>query len=170
MRKVGIGCLGLVVVLFIIVVIAALVAPKPAEQVVSGQPAGSSGTAQLPTVGQTASKGGWEVTLVAFGPYEQFASRPPSTPPQGKLVVAEFTAKNLQNGTSNFTTNDFEIEAGDKRKFQPAGQTASIDKGFVVSQQVQPGLSTDNRVVFDMDPAAENLVLHVLGLQFKLPD
>jgi hypothetical protein len=39
-----------------------------------------------------------------------------------------------------------------------------------VIQNVQPGLSTDNRVVFDLDPQAKGLVLTALGMKFSLPN
>jgi hypothetical protein len=73
-------------------------------------------------------------------------------------VVVEFVARNLQNRTSNFTTHDFTLVSGDGRRFSPAGQT------------VQPGLATENRVVFDIDPAAHNLIFEALGLRFQLPE
>jgi hypothetical protein len=161
-RLLKFGCLG-IIGLVVVIVIIAIASPKP-QQTVNGQPVA------LAQVGQTAAKGGWEVSVVRYGPYAVFGGRAPNPPPQGKLMVVEFVAKNTQNRTSNFTTNDFSIEAGDKRKFAPAGATASIDKGFFITQTVQPGLTTENRVVFDLDPSARDLTLHALGLDFKLPD
>jgi len=58
----------------------------------------------------------------------------------------------------------------DGRKFSPSGPTASIDKGFIGSQTVQPGLSTENRVAFDVDPSVEEFTLQVLGLPFRIPN
>jgi hypothetical protein len=158
------GCLGVIGLVAVFVVLAVVTAKPAPQQIVNGQPS------QMAQVGQTASKGGWEVMVKGYGPWAQYVNRNPSTPPQGKLMVVDFNAKNLQDKTSNFTDSDFTVEAADKRKFRPANQGASIDKGFVISQTVQPGLATENRVVFDLDPSARDLTLHVLGMDFKLPD
>jgi hypothetical protein len=113
---------------------------------------------------------GWELTLLDFGPYDRFsAGKPPTPKGQGALVVADMRIKNLQNSTSNFTTNDFSLKSGDGREFKPVGQTATIDRGFMVSQTVQPGLASENRVVFDIAPDAKDLVLTALGMQFSVP-
>ena len=163
MKKILIGIGVAVLVLTAI----ASAAPKPEQQAAAEAPRGAP--AALPSVGETASKGGWQVTLVAYGPYEEFIRQAPSPPPQGKLVIVELAVKNLQQRTSNFTGNDFEIQTRDSRKFAPDRRTGAIDKGFVISQEVQPGLTTNNRVVFDIDPAARDLTFVALGVQFKLP-
>jgi hypothetical protein len=161
------GCLGIVGVA---IVLGALIAfgasqAKPAQQSVSGT-AGTPGTT-LAGIGQTATLGGWEVTLLDFGPFERFSpGKAPTPQPQGKLIVADLRIKNLQNSTSNFTQSDFVLKADDGREFKPAGQTATIDRGFVISQTVQPGLTTENRVVFDVDPAVSSLVFTALKMQF----
>jgi len=168
------GCLG-IVGLVILGIVIAVATPKGSQTANSGGTQTNNPGAAKPaappaaTIGDTVAKGGWEVTITNFGPYEDFGARPASPPPQGKLVVAEFTAKNLQQRISNFTTNDFTLQTGDGRKFTPAGPTASIDKGFVISQTVQPGLTTNNRVVFDIDPAATDLTLTALGIPFHVP-
>jgi hypothetical protein len=174
-RVLRLGCLGFLGFLGFLVLIA-IVTPSPQQPAGaprSGDPPATRAaraTPTLPTVGDTVGRGGWEVTVTAFGPYEQFERRPVSPPPQGRLVVVEFVARNLQNRTSNFTTHDFTLVSGDGRRFSPAGQTASIAKGFFISQTVQPGLATENRVVFDVDPAARNLIFEALGLRFRLPE
>src|SRR5579862_721679 len=100
------GCLSVIGLIVVIIVVSVAVKGSNPSQTGGGQAPSAAVPTELPTVGETASKGGWEVTLDAYGPYEQFSSRPPSTPAQGKRVVIEFTAKNLQKSTSNFTTND----------------------------------------------------------------
>jgi hypothetical protein len=120
--------------------------------------------------GQTATLGGWEVTLLDFGPYDRFSQQKPPTQPQGKRVVADMRIKNMQNSSSNFTTNDFELKTADGRTFKPDSVTASIDRGFVISQSVQPGLTTENRVVFDIDPAATGLTFTALKMVFSVPN
>jgi hypothetical protein len=172
---VKLGCIGIIALVAIVAILAVVVGnqPKPQQQV-SGQPAPAgqaAGKPELAKVGQTASLKGWEVTVTDFGPYDRFApGKAPAPPPQGKLVVADMRVKNLQNATSNFTQGDFSLKAGDGREFKPAGQTATIERGFVVSQTVQPGLVTENRVVFDIAPDAKDLVFNALGMQFSVPN
>ena len=167
-----IGCLGLVVALGLVVILAVVgsTQPKP-PQTISGQPAPVAGsTPVLAQVGQTATLGGWEVTLLDAGPWERFSpTRAPATKAQGRLLVTELRIKNLQTSTSNFTTNDISLKSDDGREFKPSGETAVIERGFMISQTVQPGLQTDNRAVFDIDPAARDLVLTVLKVQFHVP-
>lgn len=177
MKKLGLGCLGLLVlgIGLIVILVATSAGRGSSPQTTTAQ--GAAGTRSAPAanpraeaapIGDTAQRGNWEMTVVKFGPWDQFASRPPSTSAQGRLMVVEFTAKNLHQQTSQFGTQDFVIEAGDGRKFQPASATASIDKGFTITQRVQPGLTTENRLVFDLDPAASDLVLIGLGMYFRL--
>lgn len=124
----------------------------------------------VPSVGQTLQQGGWEVTLLDFGPYGRFAATKPATAAQGKLMVADMRIKNLQSSTSNFSTNDFELKSGDGRAFKPAGQTGTIERGFFLAQTVQPGLTTENRVVFDIDPSAQGLSFTALRITFSVPN
>lgn len=144
--------------------------PTPQASFASGQAATKPSPTPLATVGQTVQLGGWQVTLMDFGPYDRFDQRKPSTSAQGKRVVADMRIKNLQNSTSNFTTNDFELRTGDGRTFKPDGVTASIERGFGFSQTVQPSLTTDNRVVFDLDPTAVNLTFTALKIIFRVPN
>lgn len=123
----------------------------------------------LPTVGSAAQLQGWRVALRDFGPYEKIVGEEQTTASQGVLVVASLGIINLQTSTSNFTATDFSIRSGDGREFRPAGQTATVKNGFLFNQTVQPGLGSVNNVVFDIDPSARDLVLTVLGIQFKAP-
>ena len=112
------------------------------------------------------------MTLLDFGQYDRFSpGKPAVAKAQGKLVVADMRIKNLQNSTSNFTQNDFRLRSADGREFQPTGQTATIERGFTITQQVQPGLTTENRVVFDIDPNAPGLLIFTaLRTQFEVPN
>lgn len=162
------GVLGLVILVVALIVVGIVNAPKPQQQI-GGASQADATAAPLGKVGQTASLRGWEITLLDFGPYERFApDKPPVTKAQGRLVVADLRIKNLQTSTSNFTTNDFVLKSADGRSFQSAGQTATIDRGFLISQTVQPGLTTENRVVFDVDPAIKTFTFVGLGTQFEV--
>jgi hypothetical protein len=138
----------------------------PAASPTQGIPTRSD--AGLPTVGQSASGAGWEVTLTAYGPYARFAAEPPTGTPQGEFMVAEFVARNLQTWSATFTTSDFALRAADGRRFPAAPQTGRIAKGISLIQAVPAGATTENRVVFDVDPAAADLTLDLLGVQFRL--
>src|SRR5205085_7599503 len=72
------GCLGIIVIAVVIGVLAAVAGnqPKPQQQVTGQTATGAEkggAKPELAKVGQTASLGGWEVTLMDFGPYERFA-------------------------------------------------------------------------------------------------
>ncbi len=174
-RLVKFGCLGVLGLIALAIVLLVATSQNKPQQQVSGQPgapaAGApAGKPELARIGQAASLRGWEVTLSDFGPYDRFSpGKPPATKAQGVLIVADMKIKNLQNSTSNFTTNDFSLKSGDGREFKPAGQTGTIERGFVISQTVQPGLTTENRVVFDIAPDAKDLVFTALGIQFSVP-
>jgi len=151
--------------------------PRPLQQTVGdadqpGQTAAAESAASrfaLPKVGEAAKLQGWEVTLVAFGPYDQFAPvNPAAAEDQHALLVADMRIKNLQANTRDFTPNDFTLQAGDGRKFKVAEQTATLEKGFVTGQTVQPGLTTATRVVFDADPTLKVFTLAALGMQFEV--
>jgi hypothetical protein len=171
-RLLRLGCLGVIGLMVLLVAIAMFAPRQQPQPQISEQPAGMAGDKpSMAQIGQTVSLGGWEVTLVDFGPYDHFApSKPPATKARGALVVADMQIKNLQNSTSNFTTNDFTLRAGDGREFKPVGQTTMIDRGFTISQTVQPGLRQRNRVVFDVDPNAPGpLIFTALRTQFEVP-
>lgn len=120
----------------------------------------------LPTVGQTASSPEWDVTLTTYGPYEQPADQPTAGRPQSRQVLVEFTARNRQDRTATFTLSDFALEAAVGRRYSPAAQTSYIDRGVPLIQTVPPSSTTENRIVFDLDPDATDLTLVILGLRF----
>jgi hypothetical protein len=176
------GCLGIIGLVIVVAVIGALTKkPEPVQQVSDGAaapaqqaPASQPGKPEaakptLAKIGQTTSLKGWELTLSDFGPFDRFSpSKPPATKAQGALLVADMKIKNLQNSTSNFTSGDFVIKSPDGREFKSSGQTATIERGFMITQTVQPGLTTENRVVFDADPAVKAFTFTGLGMQFEV--
>lgn len=169
------GCFGIIGLLILGVIGAAVAGnqPKPVQQISGEVPkpdqAGAAAKPALAKVGQTTTLKGWELTLSDFGPYDRFSpGKPPVTKAQGALLVADMKIKNLQNATSNFTQSDFVIKSPDGREFKSAGQTATIERGFMITQTVQPGLTTENRVVFDADPAVKTFTFTGLGMQFDV--
>jgi hypothetical protein len=85
------------------------------------------------------------------------------------FVVAELAIANKQEHSAIFTTGDVFIEAADGQRIQPAIQLPGLEKGMWLVQTVQPGATAETRVLFDVDPTATGLLLHVLGLAFRLP-
>jgi hypothetical protein len=157
---------GVIVVLGLILVVLAVTRKHPDAPVMGT----TTKTEAVGSIGQTVTNGNWSVTLMDFGPWDRFApGKTPSPAPQGKLLVADLRIANKHTATSNFTQSDFELKTGDGRSFKPAQWTASIDRGFVISQTVQPGLTTENRVVFNMDPRATGLTLVLLGTRWSVP-
>jgi hypothetical protein len=184
-RLLKFGCLGIIGLVVLLGIVGALAGggSSQPQQKVSGDakpsPQAAEKSAEKPaeakpavaSIGQTVSLRGWEVTLLDFGPWERFAPQTaPSPPPQGRLVVADMRVKNLQNSTSNFTSGDFSLRSADGREFKPDGKSATIERGFFLSQTVQPGLVTENRVVFDVDPGAKGMSFTALGMRFDVPD
>jgi hypothetical protein len=167
-----VGCFGVIGLIVLIVACTAIVSnqPKPQQQVSGESPAKTDpNKPALAKVGQTATLRGWELTLSDFGPYERFEpAKPPVTKAQGVLLVGDMRIKNIQTSTSNFTMNDFSLKSADGREFKAAVQTATIERGFMITQIVQPGLTTENRVVFDVDPTEKAITFTGLGMQFDV--
>lgn len=139
------------------------------ERVLQSKAAVDGERALLPTVGQTASNEKWELTLKAYGPYEQVVGQSPPGGSQGRLFVAEFAVKNLQRFTGSFTTSNFVLEDGRRRAFRPAGETTTVPQGFWLVW-VQAGERAEHRVVFEIDAEATDLTLDLLGVRFRLPE
>jgi hypothetical protein len=178
-KVVKLGWVGLLGLLILAAIGGAVISnqPKPQQQPVSDaaqprQTAAAEADASkfaLPKVGETTKQQGWELTLVAFGPYDRFAPvNPAATKNQRALLVADMRIKNLQTSPRDFTLSDFTLKAGDGREFKAAEQTATIEKGFVTSQAVQPGLTAETRVVFAADPTLKVFTLAALGMQFEV--
>lgn len=136
--------------------------PRPEESALSEAFAG-------PGVGQTAADDRWEVTLIAYGPYEQVVGHPPKSHVEGVLVAADFRASNLQRWTGNLTPAEAWIENASGSRISPAGETSSVEKGFWLDW-VQGGQSLERRLVFDVDPSSHPVALNILGLRFRLPE
>jgi hypothetical protein len=112
---------------------------------------------------------GWEVTLLAFGPYERFSPGPSASQARGALVVGELRITNIQNRPADLTLSDFVLRAGDGRRFEPAAETATVERGLVAVETVQPQETIERRVVFDVPLDARDLALEALEIEFSVP-
>jgi hypothetical protein len=141
----------------------ASVEPGPAS------PAPEPGRAPLPGVGGSAAHAEWAVTLLAYGPYAQFAALPPIRSPHGQFVVVEVAVTNRGEHTAIFTTGDLALETAAGTPIAPAIQLPGLEKGIWLVQTVQAGATAETRIVFDVESTAQPLTLQILGLRFSLP-
>ncbi len=139
--------------------------------VVSGGGGGQANA--LPTVGQTATRGNWSVTLDKVERAERVGSS--SAAPQGIYLITYVTLKNV--GKQSYSLNDWDFSvnnpaSGAKYKVVSAGAGQKLGDYQIafIGQTVQPELSSKNAVAFDVPPAAGGLVLEVQGIKFALPD
>ena len=121
------------------------------------------------TIGDTRRNGNWEITLDAAtdGPKLGDATA------QGVFLVTKLTLHNLGQQTANLTSGDFSAVSASGRTFTPssAGSTAALGTDPPVLwllQEVQPGLSMQVRVIFDVDPATSPYTLHAAGTVFGM--
>jgi hypothetical protein len=146
--------------------------PAPAITPDNSDPAADAARAAedgSPGVGDTASNDAWAITLAAYRPYDEVANQPVQLSPGRKLVVVDFVLENRQRYTGTLTTSSLSIVDGTGRTIAPAGQTASIDRGFLLTW-IQAGQKAEHRAVFELDAAATGLVLKIFELRFRLPD
>jgi len=120
-------------------------------------------------IGDTVKLQGWEVTLLAFGPYDSSASTEPLSDAPADLMMAGVLIRNIQGRTAEYKLDDFGLVTGDRRRVRPDPRTTSIQGGFSSSETVQPLEVSERRVLFDVPANADELVLEVLEIQFRVP-
>jgi hypothetical protein len=134
---------------------------------------GMSARAQdaLPTVGTTIVWQGWQVTLDSYGVPP--AADPGLPAPRGTQVQAAFTVTDLQNQGSP-CTEDIYIASADGQWYTPLTVDQTPGPPRVVRGPGAPEPAAQQRycvtdALFEVDPAASNLTLNVLGVSFQLP-
>ena len=190
-KTLAFGCLG-VLVLGVVAIVAIVVgvasAPEEEQITVAGSAAPSSRgneTAQatataapLPTLGATARKGNWEITFVAQEKMTEIQGGTfGSENAQGEFRVLTLKLANVGNRSFPLNSHDFSLNTPDGVEYSTSsdGHTALIGEesgpevlgGF---ETIQPSLSLDVRVVFDVPPSATGFVLDVQGVRFAVPD
>jgi hypothetical protein len=125
----------------------------------------------LPSVGTTVVWDGWQITLDSYSvPPAADSALPPA---RGAQVLAAFTVTDLQNQGSP-CTEDIHIASGDGQRYAPLTVDQTPGPPRVVRGPGAPEPPPQLRycvtdAVFEIDPAASNLTLNVLGVAFQLP-
>ncbi len=182
----GFGCLGLLgigVIVIVIVAVGLSNAPREDQVVVhSGDQASSSDAtasaeAALPSVSDTARKGNWQITFLAQDKTDEIQGPFSSEKAQGEFRILTLTLANIGQKSFALNGHDFQIEApgGIEYALSSDGSTRLVgdESGPEVLwliETIQPGLSKDVRVVFDVPPNATGLVLDVQSVRFSVPD
>ncbi len=140
-------------------------------QAVSGGSGTTTGAA-LASVGQTATKGNWAVTLDKVERAQRVGTD--TTAPQGIYVICYTTLKNVGKESYPLNSSDFTVTnnaSGNKYKIVSAGtsQTLGAHKVLFLSQTVQPDLTAKTAVVFDVPTDAKELAFEVQGIKFAVP-
>lgn len=119
--------------------------------------------------GNTFTRGGWAVTPFVFWDYDAYTiGRTPTSRPQGKYYVAEMLVQNLQTTAKPLSSGDFTMVSPDGRQFIPSSETIFVEHGFLL-QNIQPGLSADVALVFDLDPKVTTWTITAVGIPFTIP-
>jgi hypothetical protein len=115
------------------------------------------------------SSSGWDVFLVNFGEYHDASPRQTGPAEQERrLLVADLRITNLQQRLSTYTFNDFELRAENRRDFKPVPRTANVDHGLVFVRFSQPGVTSESRILFDVDRQFKAFTLTALKRSFRV--
>ena len=97
------------------------------------------------------------------------------TKSQGRFAVLTVTATNKHRETSTLSQNDFQLKAPDGTiyKLSSDGNTALLmtntePKPLVLVEQIQPGLSKQFRLVFDVNPNVKTYTLEAARINFQI--
>ena len=145
---------------------AATAAAKPAPTL--ARPANTP--APLPSIGSTARAGNWEISLVDV----KTADRLGQTAAQGVFAIVTIDARNLHRETSTLNSHDFQVVYRDGTRYESSTDGTSALLGtdpevLLFGTQIQPGLTKRFRVVFDLNPAWQEYVLHAAEIRFYMP-
>lgn len=170
-RNVAIGCAGVVVLILLCGVLAAVVVAMGGKKATPAANAPASTAApkgpQTYGLNQPASVKNWDVAVIEVdrpGTTLTWSSYGNTTPASGTWLVVAVTLKNT--GKTNFGVNytDFELDAAGGVTYQPAIDFGAISYvtfkgGQPVANPVPPGVTARTYLVFDVNPAATDLRL-----------
>ena len=96
---------------------------------------------------------------------------------QGEFRILTLTLANVGTRSHPLNSHDFILEAPGGVEYSLASEASTALLGdesgpevLWLSATVQPGLSTDVRVIFDVPPTATGLILDIQGVRFAVPD
>jgi hypothetical protein len=187
-----VGCLGVIVLVVLVGIIAALGGSRseqPAQAGLAGssQPAAQEGLAgssqpatratptapALATVGETVEHGGWAITLEKVETAAELRNIFRNEQAQGIFVILTFAVTNKGKKTTVLNEWDFNLKAPDGVTFRPSrdGQmvlVAGDPRPLILAEQIQPGLSQRFRMVFDVNPAIKSYTWEAAGTRFAI--
>jgi hypothetical protein len=175
MKRIGMGCLGIVVVLIVFVVVASLTQkPGGSTSAVSGSSSSGSNNSVATSgrVGQPLSSGNWTYLVDDVKKQKTLDwSKTWHPTAKGTFVIVAMTVTNT--GKENFGLNswDFELKDSGGVTYKPETSTeaslAMKELGFPViglgtTDKVPPGVPVKTSVIFDINPAASALKLNLV--------
>jgi hypothetical protein len=165
-----IGVLGLLAAVFLLAV-GTQAWPRLERRlgIAAAPPAVSTGAPVHPSR-QAAVAGHWAVRLETYGPYADLASAPVLSSPQGRLVLVKLRLQNLGDAPLSINPGDVFIETVNKGVFIPSAQTSAVDAAFENGAPLAPQAVTEHSLVFDVDPASTDPILHVFDIELPLPN
>ena len=182
-KKVGcLGLLGLLIVIVTIMVVAlATSPPEPQVVVTTGNQTKAAElvttSAPLPSVGQAARKGNWQVTFQAQEKAPELRGGFSAVNAQGEFRILTLTLANVGKRSYALNSHDFLLVTPDGVEYSLASEVGVSAFGeesgppvFWLIETIQPGLSKDVRVVFDVPPGVTGFVLKVQDVRFAVPD
>ncbi len=152
-----------------------IVFPLQTDQTADGSQSTSASAGQtqrIPGIGDTGASENWAITLIA----QEKRSVIGRTRAQGQYRILTVKLRNIGRRTYPLNSHDFSLVTPSRIEYSISsdGSTAlwgsSGPDVFLSIEEVQPGLSKDVRVVFDVPPGASGLTMDIQGILFALPD
>jgi hypothetical protein len=119
---------------------------------------------------QATIAGRWSVRLDTYGPYTDLGSAPVLVSQQGQLVLVKLRLLNIGDEPLPFRPSEVFLETGSRQTYFPSAQTAAIDPDYQQSRSLTPQSIIEQSLIFDVDPAIINPILHVSDIEFPLPN
>jgi len=173
LKKLGIGCLGIVVLVIVVVVLVTATGGGKGGSQTSTDGAQASAHAAMGKIGETETTGDWAITLDSVDTAKSLGSDITKKDAQGEFVVVAVTAKNVSKQTTVLNGSDFIMKTADGTTFDSSsdGETAVMGQNpppLILLEQIQPGLSKQYRVVFDVNPTTKQYTLTAAKSQFAV--
>ncbi|MFH1142002.1 MAG: DUF4352 domain-containing protein [Chloroflexota bacterium] len=150
----GIGCGGLILLLVLVGIFAG-----SSTQIDKATPT------PVPGIGSAVIAANWEVS-VSKSPsrVSSLSNRFSSTSTDGQFVLVPIHIRNVGKDSSTFSDSQLKIKDSQGREYDAAPYSVqSLVDGGLFLEQINPGLSHETTVVFELPKDATGLVLLVQG-------